>query len=83
MKCAICDLEIKGILLEPWGMKYAHISCVIAFGHGQIDGKEVEREACAKACEVVGNQPSTLWEEADCWRHAAEICAHDIRERNK
>ena len=51
MKCAICNEETIGRDPVKWGPEFAHSTCVIAFKHGQIDGQETEREACAKVCE--------------------------------
>jgi hypothetical protein len=41
-----------------------------------------EREACAKTCESIASNPSSLWSESGCWAHAAEACAAEIRERS-
>jgi hypothetical protein len=41
-----------------------------------------EREACAKTCEFIASNPSSLWSEDGCWRHAAEACASEIRGRS-
>ena len=40
---------------------------------------KAEREACAKVCDQTATYPSSLWEEAGCWNHAAECCASAIR----
>lgn len=45
--------------------------------------KEEEREACAKVCDQTAAYPSSLWEEAGCWNHAAECCASAIRARGE
>lgn len=41
-----------------------------------------EREACAKTCESIASNPSSLWSEDGCWAHAAEACAAEIRGRS-
>ena len=38
-----------------------------------------EREACAMECELTSRHPSSLWEEAGCWKHSAQNCADAIR----
>jgi len=42
-----------------------------------------EREECAKACEQVAANPSSLWEEAGCWAHSSENCIAAIRVRSE
>jgi hypothetical protein len=42
-----------------------------------------EREECAKACEQVAANPSSLWEEAGCWVHSSENCIAAIRVRSE
>lgn len=42
-----------------------------------------EREACAKVCDTEADNPSCLWEEPGCWKHAAENCAAAIRARGQ
>jgi len=42
-----------------------------------------EREACAKVCDAEADNPSCLWEEPGCWKHAAENCAGSIRARGQ
>ncbi len=42
-----------------------------------------EREACAKVCDTEADNPSCLWEEPGCWKHAAENCAGSIRARGE
>lgn len=39
-------------------------------------------ERCAKVCQRVSSEPSSLWEEAGCWKHAATNCADAIRSMN-
>jgi hypothetical protein len=41
-----------------------------------------EREACALKCEITSRHPSSLWEEAGCWKHSAQNCADAIRMRS-
>lgn len=41
-----------------------------------------ERETCAKTCESIASNPSSLWSEDGCWAHAAEACAAEIRGRS-
>ena len=52
MRCAICAVSIGNAEQERWGPEFAHTTCVIAFKHGQIDGQETEREACAKIADA-------------------------------
>ena len=43
---------------------------------------EAERSAlerALKACNEVAANPSSMWEEAGCWEHAAENCENAIR----
>lgn len=36
-------------------------------------------EEAARLCDEVAVNPSSLWEQAGCWAHAAENCAAAIR----
>ena len=36
-------------------------------------------EDAAKICDKSGNEPSSLWEEEGCWKHASCYCAEQIR----
>lgn len=38
-----------------------------------------QKEQDALACKRVADNPSSLWQEAGCWKHAAENCESAIR----
>lgn len=76
MKCAICNEETIGRDPVKWGPEFAHRTCVIAFEHGQIDGQETEREACAKRCEHL----SHIGSENQLWMR--DRCVAAIRQRS-
>ncbi len=77
MTCAICG-GIIASAAKKYGSKWAHVSCVIAFGKGQADGVETEREACAKLAEG----GSFLHAEAPDAKFG-RACAQAIRERRR
>lgn len=40
-------------------------------------------EDAARICMNLSRQPSSLWEEAGCWKHAMELCSQVIRAKAK
>lgn len=83
MKCAICNEETIGSDPVKWGPEFAHSTCVIAFKHGQIDGQETEREACAKVCEALELVFECQSAQPGYWPdQIAHKCAIAIRERS-
>lgn len=80
MRCEICGESIGNSESERFGPEFAHKTCVIAFKHGQIDGQETEREACARLCAHLYSVCVPYGSEV---RAAdADDCACAIRERS-
>jgi hypothetical protein len=94
MQCAICNDEIGLASAVYFGPEFAHNSCIIAFKHGQDDGRETEREACASICDTSAsvfrrmkgnNEPvavTTGDEECEELAYNCELNARFIRERS-
>ena len=40
---------------------------------------QYQKEQDVMACKRIAKNPSTLWEEIGCWKHAAENCEAEIR----
>ena len=83
MRCEICGESIGNSESERFGPEFAHKTCVIAFKHGQIDGKETEREACAATAWAIGMDEhyKALGLPVDA-REVGSLAARVIRERS-
>ena len=83
MRCEICGESIGNSESERFGPEFAHKTCVIAFKHGQIDGKETEREACAATAWAIGmdEHNKALGLPVDA-REVGSLAARAIRERS-
>lgn len=84
--------DIIRMAREAGGTAYTNRHCpgetAMAFGPQALERfakliAAAEREACAMACDTEADNPSCLWEEPGCWKHAAENCAGAIRARGQ
>ena len=66
--------DFADMVVEHW----PEILAVLRNGGPSLRNEVIEE--CAKVCDVIAAGPSNLWEEAGCWKHAAENCAVAIRD---
>lgn len=67
-----CALASRPLEMHEW----LSIHAAIAAAH-EAGQREMQRSAALK-CSVIAHDPSSLWEEPGCWKHAANNCRDAI-----